>query len=172
MQLPDEQAQAFHHAVAQLIFLGMLACPDLIMLVYFLTRCVREPDEDDWSKLKRGINYLHATRHVNFLIIIASVHTIHWYVDVSYGVHTDCKGHTGMIMTMVLEAMMSMFMEQKINTRSSTESEMGGIDDALGDILWDKYFIEAQGYTINHNVIHQDNKSTIHNLTVEIDYTP
>ena len=35
------------------------------------------------------------------------------------------------------------------------------VDDALPQILWGKYFIEAQGYTVEHNILFQDNKSTI-----------
>ena len=36
-----------------------------------------------------------------------------------------------------------------------------GLDDALPIILWCKYFIKAQGYTVEHNIVHQDNKSTL-----------
>jgi hypothetical protein len=36
-----------------------------------------------------------------------------------------------------------------------------GIDDALPLILWARYFIEAQGYTVEENILYQDNKSTI-----------
>ena len=28
-------------------------------------------------------------------------------------------------------------------------------------MIWCKYFMEAQGYTINNNLLYQDNKSTI-----------
>ena len=31
----------------------------------------------------------------------------------------------------------------------------------LGMILWCKYFVEAQDYTIESNLLHQDNKSKI-----------
>ena len=33
--------------------------------------------------------------------------------------------------------------------------------DALPDILWGKYLLEAQGHKIDHNVLLQDNTSTI-----------
>ncbi len=35
------------------------------------------------------------------------------------------------------------------------------MDDALLFILWARYFIEAQGYTVGENILYQDNKSTI-----------
>ena len=51
--------------------------------------------------------------------------------------------------------------KQKINTKSSTEAELVGVDDYMSKILNTRYFIESQGYTVGSNTIHQDNKSTI-----------
>ena len=51
--------------------------------------------------------------------------------------------------------------KQKLNTRSSTESELVGADDASQLILWTQLFLEAQGYDIDRNILYQDNKSTI-----------
>ena len=58
-------------------------------------------------------------------------------------------------------ASMAMSKAHKLNTKSSTEAELVGVYDALPDILWGKSFLEAQGYKIEHNVLLQDNKSTI-----------
>ena len=46
-------------------------------------------------------------------------------------------------------------------TKSSTEAELGGVDDALILVLWCKLFIEAQGYEVKENIIYQDNKRVI-----------
>ena len=51
--------------------------------------------------------------------------------------------------------------KQKLNTRSSTESELVGVDDALTPIMWTRLFMEAQGYKIRENIVKQDNKSSI-----------
>ena len=51
--------------------------------------------------------------------------------------------------------------KQKLNTRSSTEAELVGVDDAMNLILWTKLFLEAQGYNVASNVLFQDNKSAI-----------
>ena len=60
-----------------------------------------------------------------------------------------------------LVAAMSGSWLQKLNTGSSTEAELVGIDDALNHIMWVLYFIQAQGYEFTKNIIMQDNKSTI-----------
>ena len=51
--------------------------------------------------------------------------------------------------------------KQKLNTRSSTESELVGADDASVMILWTKLFMEEQGYSVEKNILYQDNKSAI-----------
>ena len=56
---------------------------------------------------------------------------------------------------------MSFSRGQKISVRSSPECELDGIDDTIPQIMWGKYFIEAYGWTVEHNVLYQDNELTI-----------
>ena len=51
--------------------------------------------------------------------------------------------------------------KQKMNTKSSSKSELVGVDDCISKILWGKYFIEDLGYKVEHNILLQENKSTI-----------
>ena len=51
--------------------------------------------------------------------------------------------------------------KQKINTKSSTEAELVGCDDVIGQIIWTNYFLEWQGYECNNTILYQDNKSAI-----------
>ena len=51
--------------------------------------------------------------------------------------------------------------KQKLNTRSSTEAELVGADDAATMILWTGLFMEQQGYPLSKNILFQDNKSAI-----------
>ena len=55
--------------------------------------------------------------------------------------------------------------KQKINTRSSTEAELVGINDAMSMILWTRLFLEAQGVEVSDNIVYQyvyqDNQSTM-----------
>ena len=56
---------------------------------------------------------------------------------------------------------MNVSQKHKLNVGSSTEAELVSIADVLGMMMWCKYFMEAQGYTIESNILYQDNKSTI-----------
>jgi len=51
--------------------------------------------------------------------------------------------------------------KQKLNTKSSTEAELVAIDDAMGQVLWTRHFLAAQGESVPVTTIYQDNKSTI-----------
>jgi hypothetical protein len=60
-KLNDEQAEAFHHTVYQLLFAANRAQQNIQTAVSFLTTRVREPDEDDWKKLVHMLKYLNGT---------------------------------------------------------------------------------------------------------------
>lgn len=51
--LEEERATAFHHDVAQLLFVTMRSQRDIQTAVAYLSTYVRDPAEDEWGKLKR-----------------------------------------------------------------------------------------------------------------------
>ena len=83
------------------------------------------------------------------------------WVDSSYAVHPDIKSHMGILMTIGKGGMYTSSCKQKLNTKSSTESELVAIDDAMAQILWTRHFMVAQGKPVPVATIYQDNKSTI-----------
>ena len=105
--------------------------------------------------------YLKGTRYMKMYLTADNLSNIIWWVDGSFGVHWDSRGHTGAMMSMGKGAIVNIARKHKMNVASSTESELVSIADVLGMILWCKYFMEAQGYTIESNLLYQDNKSTI-----------
>jgi hypothetical protein len=122
---------------------------------------VKRPDEDDWSKCRRVLQYLKGCKHLKLRIKINDINEIKWIVDASHNVHWDCKGQTGAGMTMGEGAIISSSNKQKINTKSACESELVGIDDVIPTMLWSLYFIQAQGIDTKRIRLYQDNKSTI-----------
>ena len=51
--------------------------------------------------------------------------------------------------------------KQKLNTKSSTESEVVGASDYIGYTLYIKWFLREQGYALKLNIFYQDNMSAI-----------
>ena len=50
---------------------------------------------------------------------------------------------------------------QKMNTKSSTESEIVGASDYLAHTVWLAGFMKDQGYSISRKLFYQDNVSAI-----------
>lgn len=51
--------------------------------------------------------------------------------------------------------------KQKLNTRSTTESELVGVSEYLPYTIWKANFWKGQGYEIRNHVIYQDNESAM-----------
>ena len=91
-----------------------------------------------------------------------SISIIKWYVDASFAVYPDMTSHTGGAMTLVGKRFIyGTSTRQKINTKRSTEAELVGMNDLMPQVLWTRYFLEAQGYEVSESIVYQDNKSTI-----------
>ncbi len=159
--LPEAQAQAFNHTVTQLLFLCKQIQRDIQMAVSFLTTRVKCPDKDDWGKLKRVLQYLRGTHHMKLNLSADNLTCLRWWVDTSHILHDDCQGHTRAMLSLGKGAAISFSNKHRINSKSSTKSELIGADQALSSILHTRYFIEAQGYSDEQNILFQDNQSTM-----------
>ena len=107
------------------------------------------------------MEYLRSTVDMPLILGAKAGGVLNWYVDASFAVHSNTRGHTGGGLTMGRGFPIVSSTKQKLNTRSSTESELVGVDDMMPSILWTRYFLKAQGYKVSDNVIFQDNKSTM-----------
>ncbi len=159
--LPEEQAMAFHRMTAQFLFLSARVRWDIQPTTAFLTTRVRSPDEDDWGKVKRVLSYLKGTLHMPLILLAELLTLSRWWVDTAYTVHDDCRGHTGAGMSFGQGMVLSYSWKHKINTKSSTEAELVGVDDSLGYILWACCVMIQQGYDMDPSLLYQDNMSAI-----------
>ncbi len=81
--------------------------------------------------------------------------------------HMQCmqkiRGKTGEAISMGYKILHGKYSKQKINVKSSTESELVGVGEYLPYNIWLMMFMGAQGYGIENNicvsgqsVIHED----------------
>jgi hypothetical protein len=159
--LDEETSDKFHSYTAKLLFVSKRARPDVQTSVAFLTTRVKSPDEDDYKKLAKCMKYLRATINLPLTMEADDLHVVKWWVDASFGVHPDMKSHTGATMSLGKGAIYSRSTRQKLNTKSSTEAELVGVDDVMPQVMWTRYFLEAQGYEVRDSKIYQDNQSTM-----------
>ena len=159
--IDKDRAEAFHRITMQLMYLSQRGRPDLQTAISFLSSRTSCPDEHDWKKLCRLTKYLEATIDLNLTLICDNSGVVTWWVDASYAVHPNMKGHTGATMSMGTGSPYSASLKQKPVSRSSTESKLIGVHDVLPQILWTSHFLNAQGYGVKCTVLKQDNKSSI-----------
>jgi hypothetical protein len=107
------------------------------------------------------MQYLRATVDLPLTLEADNAHIVKWWVDASFAVHPDMKSHTGGMMSLGKGAAYGTSTRQKLNTKSSTEAELVGVNDVMPQILWTRYFLEAQGYGVNDSLMYQDNQSAI-----------
>ena len=160
-KLDQQDAEDFHSFALKGLFAAKRARPDILQTIGFLCTRTREPTKQDWVKLVRLMKFLQQTPDDKLTLRANGSHILVWSIDSSFAVHDDFRSHTGGTLTMGKGAAMSISAKQKVNTRSSTESEVVGVDDAMGPMLWTRYFLEAQGYEVKDNVLKQDNQSAI-----------
>jgi hypothetical protein len=92
-KLNEEQADAFHCTMYQLIFAANQVCQDIQTDVLFLTTRVKDPVKDDWGKLQQVLKYLSGTKHWKLTLEADQLKfAVHWYIDGSHQIHKDCRG--------------------------------------------------------------------------------
>jgi hypothetical protein len=114
-KLSEEQALAFHHLLAQLLFMATRARRDIQTVVSFLTM----------------------TRNLKLRLTVESLGMLKWYVDGLHNVHWDMRGHGGAVFMMDGGATSSYSMKlNKANTSSSTETELLMADMFMPEMSW------------------------------------
>jgi len=151
----------FHKIVAKLLFVSRRSRLDIILAEAFLCTRVSVPTVQDKAKLKRLLRYLNTTKKEFLILGAKSLTKVGGYADVSYAVHVDKKSHTGGCISLGRGTLMNRSEKQKLNTKSTTESEVVGCSDMTPDSIWTKNFLKHQGYDLDIE-INQDNTSSIH----------
>ena len=115
------------------------------------------------------MKYLASTNELVLRLQADNLNIVKWWVDTSFAVHLDMKSHTGGTMSLGIGDIYSSSSKQKLNNKSSTESELITANDILPQELWTKDVLKHQGYdTTMENVqwkAHQAHKYKIFFIT-------
>jgi hypothetical protein len=117
------------------MFLCKRARPDIDQGIAFLSSRVKETNEGDWNKLLRVLGFLKGTINDVLKLEADNTNTLTWYIDAAFAVHADMKSHTGAVFTIGKGAIIGSSTKQRVNSRSSTESELIGVGDKIAKIL-------------------------------------
>ena len=78
---------------------------------------------------------------------------IRWFIDALTFTHIDMKRHTEGVIILGKGAIISKSINQKVNMDSSTITDLICTHSMVLEVIWTKYFIEANGYTVDHNIV-------------------
>jgi hypothetical protein len=82
-------------------------------------------------------------------------------VDASFATRHQMRSQTGATLSFGRGSLYGMACMQKLNTTSSTKPEIVGVNDAMSQIIWFKYFLLAQKVKVSNNILFQDDQSAI-----------
>ena len=137
------------------------ARPDLEMTILFLMTRVSKNDENDWRKLKQCLGFIKGTINDNRIIGADNISDFCVWVDASHTIHGIMEGHTLGVISLGQCILHGKSSKQKMNTRSTTESELIGVSEYLPYDIWQVNFYKHKGYYILKNVTFQDNQSAM-----------
>ena len=116
---------------------------------------------DDYKKLSRVIQCLRSCPALPLTLEEDSMTVPKWWIDASFAVQKDMKSQTGGILTTGKGAIYSASKKHTLNTKSSIEAEVVGVNDLMPVVCWTRYFLEGQGDDMKPSKIYQDNMSSI-----------
>ena len=88
------------------------------------------------------MKYIQGTIGLPLILSINKSVKIKWYVDAEFSVQNEMRSHTGGFMTMGTGGAYVQSIKQKINTTSSTDAKLVGVDDLLTQVMWNLYFLK------------------------------
>lgn len=171
-KLDKEDKELFHHVTAKCLYLGKRARPDLQTATSFGCTRVKDPDVHDMKKLIHKVKYIRATAWMP-LILRSDGKGTRIYIDGAHAVHKDMKGHAGVMVTEGQGAIYASSTKNKLNTTSSTETEIVSVGEKLPKHIWYRYFRIAQGeadhpdrliakkHKNGGDILYQDNESAM-----------
>lgn len=148
--------------VMSAMYLAKRSRPEILPPVCILASRAREPDEDDMKYLLRVFEYLKGSQDLGLRFKPEDIKLFYW-IDASYNLHSDSRGHTGIVVTVGRSNAPIYVRSQKhkLYTRSSTESELVATDEGVLHSLWMILVFDFLGYPQQPVTVFQDNQSTM-----------
>ena len=130
-KLNSKLEEKYVRFVAKLLWVMKRSRPDIETAISFLCMRSKSPDKDDWCKLLRVMSWLHQMVEDVRVIGADDLHKMLTFVDSAHAVHPNMRGHTGGMTTFGIGTIDQKSGKQKMNTRSSTETEVVGDSEYL-----------------------------------------
>ena len=158
--LNAKEKQYYQSLIMSLMYLARLTRPDILFPTTYLATKSSNPSALDLLKAKRIVKYIASAPNIGINYYSNSSMKLMIHADASHLVHPDGFGHTGIVITLGNSVVFARSVKQKMQTLSSTESEMIALQEASTYVVWMRYLLKELGYNLNSpTVVTQDNQS-------------
>ena len=134
----NPNTKAYASKVMSIMYLAKRTRPDLLLAISYLSTKIQSPTAADFTKLQRIFKYINGTKDMGLTLSTQS-YRLYCSIDAAYNIYkSESKGHSGIILTLG-EHGSPIFMKsskQKVVARSSTDSELIALYDAMPTIIW------------------------------------
>jgi Reverse transcriptase (RNA-dependent DNA polymerase) len=148
-------AKIFHTHVATALYLANRTRPLIGPAIGELCGCVKAPTVEDDRKLDRVISYLKVTRDDPLRLGCTMPPRVTVSIDAAFANRLNMRSTIGMCVTLGIGFSIMCSKMQKLNSKSSTESEFIAASDGMNILIW------YQGYKKQSVRLEQDNQSCI-----------
>ena len=123
-----------------MLFSTKIAQPFTGTAISYQTTRVRDRDQSDWLNMVHLFKYVRGSKYLTLILSADKSGMLKWYIDGLYMVYPNMRGETGGGLTMGRGLQILASRKQKVNTRSSTKSEIFGVDKLISSTLWTRNF--------------------------------
>jgi hypothetical protein len=85
------------------------------------------------------MKHIRGTKKLPLILSASGSGMLKWWIDASFAAHPDTRGHAGGGLPMGRGFPIVNSTKQKLNTRSSTQTEIVGVDDCMPAVLWTRH---------------------------------
>ena len=123
-ELQGRSLKIFHSVVMKLLWIVHRGRTDFATSISYLCTRMKQPDIEDWKKLKRVLCFKNTTIENESIIGANILHEMQTYVYSYNSVHMDMKGHTGGVSTFDIGVLTANSSKHKMNSRISNKPEV------------------------------------------------
>ena len=148
----------------QLLYVASRTRPDILLPTVVYASRSKSPTIVDYDRLIKVCQYLHGTRHHHLLFVKKGPISPRVFVDSSFNIHWDAKGHTGFVIYPDKghsAGILFKSLKHKTTSNSSTEAELMALHEAMLHICWIADVYLELGFDVKPIDVYQDNLSAI-----------
>ena len=152
----------FLSLIMSLMFIARFTRPDVLFPVSFLATKCKTPSINDWNKALRILRYLSGTKNEGLVYQAGRKFNPSICADASHHLYPEGHGQQGFFISNGSAPVGHRSSKIKMITRSSSESELCGAEEAATYAVWYKMLLFEMGVRLHTPIpLYQDNKSTI-----------